>query len=218
MAVFPRRTTPLDDDGQPRNRFLSRARVNDRDIDEMMGICRGMLADGAVNQTEAEFLLKWITQNVEVADTWPGNVIYPRLYEMLSDGVLDDEEERELLDLLMTNVGSPRFSAEGMKASTALPFDDPAPRVTFHGEVFCLTGKFVGGTRRELEDAVAMRGGKCKTAPCKKTSFLVIGEIASRDWIHSNFGRKIQKAIELRDGGAGIAIIPEERFFDYLHG
>jgi len=29
---------------------------------------------------------------------------------------------------------------------------------------------------------------------------------------------KIEKAIQLRDGGADIAIISEERFFDYLHG
>lgn len=218
MAVFPRRSTPVDVDGQPLNRFLARSRVTDRQIDEMMGMCRGMLADGMVNQSEGEFLLNWIEANLDVVDRWPANKIYPRLYEMLSDGVLDDDEERELLDLLVTTMGSPRVNATGDSASTALPFDDPAPRVNFHGEIFCLTGKFVAGPRRELEEAISQKGGKCKSAPCKKTSFLVVGEIGSRDWIHSSFGRKIEKAVELRDGGAGIAIIPEERFFDYLHG
>jgi len=218
MAVFPRRNVPLDDNGQPIIPALSWSRVADRQVDEVIGLCKGVLADGQVNQSEAEFLLNWLQANRHAADKWPASVLYPRIRAMLDDGVLDDEEEQELLTLLMGITGAPGINVTGNSASTSLPFDDPAPRVAFSGEIFCLTGTFACGPRREVEEAVIQRGGKVKKAPCKKTSFLVVGEVGSRDWIHSTFGRKIEKAIELRDGGAGIAIIPEERFFDYLHG
>lgn len=218
MAVFPRRSVPLDDNGQPLSASLSWSRVADRQVDEIIGLCKGVLADGQVNQSEAEFLFNWLQTNQHAADKWPAKVLYPRIRSMLADGVLDDGEEQELLTLLMGITGQPGINVTGTNASTTLPFDDPAPRVTFSGEIFCLTGTFACGPRREVEEAVIGRGGQCKRTPCKKTSFLVVGEVGSRDWIHSTFGRKIEKAIELRDGGASIAIIPEERFFDYLHG
>lgn len=199
MAVFPRRGTPLDDNGQPVNPMLAWSRVADRQVDEIIGLCKGVLADGHVNQNEAGFLLNWLETNQHAADKWPAKVIYPRIRAMLADGVLDDDEEQELITLLMGVTGSPKINVTGTGASTTLPFDDPAPR-------------------REVEEAILGRGGKCKKTPCKNTAFLVVGEVGSRDWIHSTFGRKIEKAVELRDGGAGIAIIPEERFFDYLHG
>ncbi|MBB5321197.1 BRCT domain-containing protein [Marinobacter oulmenensis] len=218
MAVFPRREIPLDDNGQPLNPALCWSRVADRQVDEVIGLCKGVLADGQVNQGEAEFLLNWLQSNQHCADKWPANVLFPRIRAMLADGVLDDTEEQELLTLLMGITGSPNVNATGTNASATLPFDDPSPRVAFAGEIFCLTGTFACGPRREVEDAVVQRGGAVKKTPCKKTSFLVVGEVGSRDWAHSTFGRKIEKAIELRDGGSTIAIIPEERFFEYLHG
>lgn len=218
MAVFPRRSMPLDDNGQPLSTSLAWSKVVDRQVDEAIGLCKGVLADGHVNSAEATFLLNWLQTNQHAADKWPANVLYPRIRSMLADGVIDDEEEQELLTLLMGITGKPGINVTGTNASTTLPFDDPAPRVNFSGELFCLTGTFACGPRREVEQAVASRGGRCKSSPCKKTAFLVVGEVGSRDWIHSTFGRKIEKAVELRDGGAGIAIIPEERFFDYLHG
>ena len=218
MAVFPRRSTPVDDHGQPLNRDYRKNQVADRQIDEVIGLCKGILADGMVNQGEAETLLKWLENNRESANKWPNCVLYPRIEAMLQDGILDDEEESELLALLTGVTGSPEHTAEGTSASTALPLDDPAPRVSFNNEVFCLTGRFASGPRREVEAAVEKRGGHLKDSPTKKTSFLVIGELGSRDWQHSPFGRKIEKAIEYREKGAPIALISEERFFEYLHG
>jgi len=37
--------------------------------------------------------------------------------------------------------------------------------------------------------------------PRAATSFLVIGAIGSRDWIHSTHGRKIEAAVKLREQG-----------------
>ena len=63
-------------------------RIQDRLIDELIGISRGVIADGEVDEREAIFLGQWIEQHREVAGKWPVNVLYARLTEMLKDGIL----------------------------------------------------------------------------------------------------------------------------------
>ena len=50
-----------------------------------------------------------------------------------------------------------------------------------------------------------------------KTDYLVIGDLSSRDWKFSSFGRKIEKAIEYRDSGkSDVAIISEQMWLERL--
>ena len=46
----------LDKNGQPINKEFGAARLNDQGIDELIGLCKGILCDGSVVQGEAEFL------------------------------------------------------------------------------------------------------------------------------------------------------------------
>jgi hypothetical protein len=46
----------------------------------------------------------------------------------------------------------------------------------------------------------------------KRTDYLVIGTFGSRDWVHTSFGRKIEKAVSLRGSGSGIAIAVEDHW------
>jgi hypothetical protein len=48
--------TTLDPHGQPLSGDLNRARRTERDLSEMLGLAKGMLADGIVNDEEARFL------------------------------------------------------------------------------------------------------------------------------------------------------------------
>jgi hypothetical protein len=41
---------------------------------------------------------------------------------------------------------------------------------------------------------------------------VIVGEGGSRDWLHSSYGRKIQEAVDYRDKGAMISIIPERHW------
>jgi hypothetical protein len=45
---------------------------------------------------------------------------------------------------------------------------------------------------------------------------LVIDELRSRAWKHTSFGRKIQKAVELRADGRPLAILAEEHWASCL--
>ena len=50
----------------------------------------------------------------------------------------------------------------------------------------------------------------------RAADYLAIGIYATDSWAHSSFGRKIEKAVEYREKGAGIAIASEEHWRRYL--
>ena len=44
--------TQIDDDAQPVNHLYNQRRRIDRDINEMLGLIKGLIADGCVNELE----------------------------------------------------------------------------------------------------------------------------------------------------------------------
>jgi len=190
-------------------------RVQERLIDELIGICRGVIADGRVDENEAIFIGQWIENHRDLATRWPVNVLYARLTEMLKDGILSTEEEQDLLTTLKDITGENNIVEGGVQA-TRLPLDRPEPEVTFVDKTFCLTGRFVFGSGIECEETIFELGGSVVEQPGKETDYLVIGELSSPDWAHTTFGRSIEKAVELREAGHPIAIISEERWVDSL--
>jgi NAD-dependent DNA ligase len=206
-----------DDYGQPHNRFYNRARLADRAIDELVGLCKGVIADGVVTTEEAQFLAQWMDVNREAADHWLANILYQRISAMLADGALDPDEQRELLALLreVTSSGaSPGTYIANL--STSLPLTTPPPVMHFENRLFCLTGKFVYGPREQCESAILAKGGKVQPTPTYHTHYLVVGLLGSSDWIHSTHGRKIEFAIELREHGRPIVIISERHWARFL--
>lgn len=212
IAGLPQRAehaTPRDEHGQPLNRAFRSEAVIDRQIDELIGIAKGVIADGHVCKPEAEFLVRWMETNRQASRLWPATVLYPRLTAILADGMIDEMEESELLQLLVHTVGGNAPARGEASMSTELPYTKPPPMIEFKGHTFCFTGKFYSGTRSWCEDQVAMRGAQC-CAISRQLTYLVIGEIGSRDWIHSTHGRKIEKAIQYNESGCSIGIIGEQ--------
>jgi NAD-dependent DNA ligase len=205
-----------DGHGQPRNRLYNRARLTDRNIDELLGLCKGIIADGVVSIEEARSLAHWMEANRETANQWPASVLYTRIHAMLADGILDPAEQTELFDLLgkMTSGGVP--PGQYVNLSTSLPLTTPAPTVYFENRFFCMTGKFIYGPRQQCESAILARGGKVQERPTTDTHYLVIGVLGSSDWIHSTHGRKIEHAVEMRERGHRIAIISEDQWRHFL--
>lgn len=206
-----------DRDGQPRNsRYNYKLRV-EREIDELIGLCKGLIADGSVNQSEVEFLIQWLRRNTNSTSEWPANVLYERIRTMLVDGRIDQKEESELLSLLVKVTGGNPEKLDAHSLTSGLPLDDPQPSVVFSGMEFCFTGKFVSGTRDHCHQQVTLRGGIAVETITKELNYLVIGIVGSRDWAHSTFGRKIQRAVEYRARGKPLAIVSEETFVSSIN-
>lgn len=208
----------LNKDGQPNAKGFHSSRLADRDVDELIGLCKGILADGIVTQPEAETLIAWLNNNPHVASRFPANILFERLQEMMDDGILSADEERDLIVTLLEITGGTLVESpsQGGGLSATLPLCQPAPDVTFDRARFVLTGKFASGARSECQDFIVQLGGIIDKNITKKTNYLVIGAIGSRDWIHSSWGRKIERAVELRENGCDISIISEEHWLKHL--
>ena len=215
-AIRPRRANS-DDSASPNpyRRAASERRVATRNMDELIGMCRMVLADGVVEDHEARFLLDWIENNYHAAQEWPGSILYPRLTAALADGHLDADEESELLTVLAKVAGGPPSGANP-SVSGAIPFNDPPPPVVFKLNCFALTGQFLYGPRKNVEAAIELRGGRVATSVSGRCQYLIVGTFGSEEWLHSTHGRKIIKAVELKASGKAICIMSERHWTEQL--
>lgn len=200
------------------SRFFHQARIERRAADELIGMSAGLIADGTVNQQEAEFLKAWIETNLPHLDDPVVNLVYRRLANMLSDGILQPEESRELLELLHKFTGPTLSTTKPYIAPTTLPLCNPAPHIIRPGRCFLFTGTMAFGARKECEAIVQERGGVIGGSVSKKVHYLVVGSIGNEQWLHSSYGTKIMKAVELRDAGAPLSIISETHWQESLFG
>ena len=115
-----------------------------------------------------------------------------------------DEEESAELESIFRELSVEIKLAGQPEKSSAIPFSRPAPDVEIAGKHLTLTGKFACGSRQKVVALIQSAGGLFLDKPTKATDFLVVGSFASRDWLYTDWGRKIQKALEYR-----IPIIPE---------
>ncbi|NDV88833.1 NAD-dependent DNA ligase [Aurantimonas aggregata] len=197
------------------NNRLGGERISSRQIDELIGLARGVAADGSINQAEVEFLQKWLAGNVEITGHPLVRTLYRRVNEMLSDGIIDEDEKAELLDTL-NRFSSRDFELGEVLKATTLPLCNPAPMpLAFEGLRYTFTGTFNYGKRKDCEAAVVERGADVGSLTAA-TNVLVIGVYATDSWKHSSFGNKILKACELRDRGHPISIVAEEHWTRHL--
>lgn len=205
---------PVED---PRIPFYRHTAVADRQIDELIGIVKGVMADGMVTQGEVEFLLRWMETNRHAANLWPAKALYPRLAQVAAKGFMTLHEEGDMLDLLMKTVGGNTAPQLGFQSnSTKLPLSEPLSPLSFNGRAFCFTGAFHSGTRDWCHSQVASRGGRSSSGITKKLDYLVIGHIGNESWVHSTHGRKIEKAVQYNSAGSGIVIVSEEHWYSHL--
>ncbi|WP_083850322.1 BRCT domain-containing protein [Rhodovulum sp. PH10] len=193
---------------------VGRDRIECRQIDELIGLARGIAADGLINQAEVQFLQKWLAANVEISDQPLIQTLYRRVNEVLSDGILDENEKSELFDCLATFADIGLELGEVLKPSS-LPLCNPAPDLTFPGRRYCFTGTFTLGQRRACEQAVIDRGAQTGSQT-QKTNVLVIGSYVTESWKHACFGNKILQACEWRDRGLPICIVSEAHWRGFL--
>ena len=114
---------------------FNRKNIEDRQIDTLIGLSKGILADGKVNQSEAEFLLSWLVQNKQSTSNPIIENLLEKVEVMLEDGILDSEESEELKNVLRSISGESSEIGE-LSKTTSLPIDSPAPDIQFEGATF----------------------------------------------------------------------------------
>ncbi|MDB4431203.1 BRCT domain-containing protein [Pseudomonadales bacterium] len=190
---------------------FNRKNIQDRQIDTLIGLSKGLLADGKVDQNEAEFLLSWLIQSKQSSNNPIILNLLDKVAFMLDDGVLDAEESSELQIILRTVSGESSEIGE-LSKTCSLPINRPAPPVHFEGSVFLCTGTFAFGSRKECNAVIEDRGGITVKQVTKSLDYLVLGTYVTNSWAHESFGRKIEAAMEYQEKGRPIAIVNEEHW------
>jgi hypothetical protein len=201
--------------GQP-GRGINATNRAERDVAELIGLAKGIVADGVVNDAEADCIRDWSGNHPDAMRRWPVSLIYSRLQQIFADGRVDDGERNELRELLGGLAGGQLSINLGYDAPTTLPLDNPPPLVCWVDETYVFTGKFAYGTRAQCAKEVSDRGGRVEDDVTRRTSFLVVGTFSSRDWVNTSYGRKIQRAAELRDSGFALRIVGEDHWANAL--
>ncbi len=200
----------------PQSGAESKTHLLERGINELIGLCKGIIADGKVDPNEAKFLRSWLENNQQVADLWPANVLQERLVKIFSDGIVDEQEQEELTRLLARFTGGTPGVSDAEPLATRLPLDDPEPKVEFKGKSFCFTGILVMGSKARCRENIEERGGIYHNQPQRKTDYLVIGALGSPFWTHSTHGEKVELVLANRESGGKTAIVSEEHWTFYL--
>jgi hypothetical protein len=205
-----------DPHGQPFNVRFNRARRAERDLSEFLGLAKGLLADGEISASECDAAARWIDTHRDAVEQWPLNLLSDRISQIYRDGQIEEAERAELAELLSSIVGGTAGVILGEDAATDLPLDVPPPTFVWEDAVVVFTGKFAFGTRADCQRAVAKLGAECEPSITRGTKYLVIGTFGSRDWVHTSFGRKIQKAVEYRDEAGSPYIVGEDHWVQCL--
>ncbi len=132
---------------------FNRKSIDDRQIDTLIGLSKGLVADGKIDQAESEFFLSWLIQSRQNSDNSIIINLLGKVEAMLEDGVLDSEESAELLALLRKISGDSSEIGEFAK-TTSLPVDEPFPSIIFEGMGFLFTGTCAYGTRKQCQAVI----------------------------------------------------------------
>jgi DNA polymerase III epsilon subunit-like protein len=70
-----------------------------KSLDQLAGLCRGVLADQRITTQEVYYLSEWL-QDSGITNEWPASEVAEKIEKILEDGIVTMEEKRELQDLL----------------------------------------------------------------------------------------------------------------------
>ena len=188
----------------------------------LLGFFHGILADGELTDDEVWSLNKWLETHSHLEGNCVYDSIFKQVQTVLEDDVITDEERvglvkslNEQVEILRSDSKSKIEKVSNVEAQNSSNLFNHIP-IVFDSMTFVLTGEFETGKRSDISSRVIELGGVVKTTPSKKTHFVVIGEMGNPSWAFTRFGRKVEKALQLRSKGVTISITTESKLIEAL--
>jgi NAD-dependent DNA ligase len=206
----------FDKNNQPPIRFHA-ANNEIKAVNTLYGLIMGISADQSVNDDEIHFLNLWLKDNEIYTNSFPLNVIKRRIDDILADNVITIKEREDFQQTLTKIIGG-AYQETGSPGGLSTGYSNEEPDLLIiHGSTFCLTGAFITGTRDKCEQIIIRLGGIPTNSVTKKLDYLIIGALASRDWIATSHGRKIEKAMHYKEQGSPVTILSEETWVKFIN-
>jgi len=187
------------------------------DMQRLQGVLAGIVADGKITEKELNGLRKWLQNHEHLRMVWPFDEIDALIIEILSDGVIDEQEHHVLVNFCN------QFLSETTSMIIDLPIEgellrtgvcSAMPVMNFENNLFCLTGTFENGEKNDIAQIIIDLGGDVSNSVRKDLDYLVIGGKGSECWAFACYGRKVEKAMNFRKEGLQIQIVHEFDFWD----
>ena len=183
------------------------------DIQRLHGLLQGILADGVLTDLEIRNLYKWVIDNDHLKGCYPFDEIESLLTSVLADGKVDDQEQMQLKTFFQEFAGSSsnesstkQFTISGVCAS--------CPKIEFEDKVFCLTGESKKASRNDIINDIRDIGGTVIGNIRQNLDYLIVCAEGNSCWAFSCYGRKIEKALDLRKKGFRISLVHENDLWD----
>lgn len=191
------------------------------DLQILQGICHGILADGIITDKEIYDLQKWLDENEHLNTYYPYDEIRSLVLSVLSDNKINEEEKVVLMAFFKQFVQIQDDEVSQKIQDTTIDVNifglcTSEPEVIFEGKTFCITGVLQRGNRENLHRDIIKFGGIPTDSITKKTDYLIVGDNGNPAWAFSCYGRKVEKAINLRKEGHTIMLIHEFDFSDLI--
>jgi hypothetical protein len=203
----------------------------------LVGLLNGIQADVMINEQEASELQHWCLLQNEHIKKHPFNEIIPLVKNSLMDGVLTfDEIEDIVYSCNAYLIGSPYYDVvtSGIQVLQGiihgilsdnnintkeiqylkdwLNDNNDLESIYPYDELYSLVNTVLPDG--VIAKIVTNNGGNYHNAVVEKTDFWVVGDGGNPCWVYSCYGRKIEKAIELRKKGKQLIIAHEIDFWD----
>lgn len=190
------------------------------DLQRLHALVGGIASDGTITVEEMRGLSDWLMEHEHLKTCWPYDEIEALTTRVLGDGHIDPPEHKLLMDFFTDflavlderTIVRPIVVEEAGKPMSALCA--MTPNITFPGSTFCFTGASSKYKRTEFEGLVRELGGEPLAGVSAKLQYLVIGAEGNPCWAYACYGRKVEKAVELRRKGVKVVLVHENDFHD----
>jgi NAD-dependent DNA ligase len=194
------------------------------------GFIQGVGVDKIITAYELKALKKWMLYHEEIIDKWPFDELYKHIENILQDGIVTADEQKELFNFI-NNFSDKKASQQiydesvfvnkwmettAPSVETVKSVIDKDCKITIEGKSVCITG-LMKVKRGTVLDIIKERGGIPKNDISLKLNYLVIGALSNPCWQYTNYGRKIEKAMEFNKKGSQINIVSENDFLVALN-
>jgi len=188
------------------------------DLQRLHAILGGVIADMQISTDELRGLRAWLDDHDHLKTCWPYDEIDSLVTSVMRDGRIDEQEHRVLhsyfSEFIAIMDGRTITRAPIEEDGAIIGLCSSCPDITFEGRAFCFTGASIRYTRNGMADVVVGLGGEFLKTMSKKVNYLVIGAEGNPCWAYSCYGRKVEKAVELRKEGNRVVIVHESDFHD----
>lgn len=195
-----------------------------QDIQQLHGIMHGIMTDGQVTMEEALGLQEWIDEHSELKGNYPYDELDSLLTAILKDNRIDEDEQMVLRSFFEDFIEysfakNVKAESDRIKARLSKSFSLPGicamcPEIEFDGRVFTFTGTSIKATRKQITAQIIGLGASFSPSVTSRTQYLVVGSGSNPCWAFSCYGRKVEKAVDLRKSGVPILIVHESDFWD----